>query len=95
MTCWKYALDPYITVLGTETSRITPILLEMPGFQSSVHINIYLPTAGREAEFIDCLASLQATIDKISDEYPSALVYIRGIYSKDCFKTRPDLQTLL
>ena len=78
MTCWKYTLDPYITVLGTETSRITPILLEMPGFQSSVHINIYLPTAGREAEFIDCLASLQATIDKISDEYPSALAYIRG-----------------
>ena len=78
MTCWEASLDPYITILDTETSRVTPIILEMPGYQTSAHINVYLPTAGLEAEFVESLASLQATIDKISDEYPSALIYIRG-----------------
>ena len=78
LTAWKSNLDPFVTVLTTESSRILPILLELPGFQPTIHINIYLPTSGREKEFIDALANLQNTVDELSEKYPTALVYIRG-----------------
>ena len=71
-------LDPFVTVLTTESSRILPILLELPGYQPTIHINIYLPTSGREKEFIDALANLQNTVDELSEKYPTALVYYRG-----------------
>ena len=45
LTAWKSNLDPFVTVLNTESSRILPILLELPGYQPTIHINIYLPTS--------------------------------------------------
>ena len=78
MTLWKKSLDPFITVFQTQSSRILPIILDVPGLQTSAHINIYLPTAGRENEFVDELATLQNTIEDISEKYPAAIIYIRG-----------------
>ena len=75
---WRRALDPYVTVIPAQSSRILPIILELPGHQTSIHINIYLPTAGKEALFMDILALLQATIEELCDSYPNALVYVRG-----------------
>ena len=53
-------------------------MLEKPGYQTSIHITIYLPTAGKESEFVKELSILQNTIDKLCDEHPDSLVFIRG-----------------
>ena len=78
LTAWKSCLDPYISVLNTKSSRILPILLEIPNSQPTIHINIYLPTTGLDKQYIDELANLQNTIEDVSEQYPTALVYVRG-----------------
>ena len=47
MTMWRRSLDPYVTVHATESASIIPIIFEPPGLQASVHLTVYLPTAGR------------------------------------------------
>ena len=78
MAFWLRSLDPYISVLEPTSSRILAIVLDMPGYQVSAHIAIYLPTAGKDSEFVEELAILEATIDHIHEKYPSCCLYIRG-----------------
>ena len=78
LALWKKELDAYITVLEPPSSHILPLLLEKPGYQKTIHITIYLPTAGKEVEFMKELSALQNTIDKLCDDYPDSLIFIRG-----------------
>ena len=78
LTMWKAELDHLVTILPSETSRITTLVLDPPETLTTIHINIYLPTSGKESQFINCLATLQATIDDASAQYPDALIYVRG-----------------
>ena len=70
MTLWSKDLDPYVTILEPVSSRILVLVLDVPGFQVSVHTNIYLPTSGKEAEFMEQLVLLEDTIDHINDNTP-------------------------
>ena len=54
------------------------ILLNCPGFPATAHINIYLPTAGRDADYISDLSKLDNTLDEIAEEYDDPVVIIRG-----------------
>ena len=50
----------------------------MPGYQTSIHITVYLSTAGRDAEFMKDLVVLQNTIDHLGDKFPDSLIFVRG-----------------
>ena len=78
MTLWRKELDPYVTILEPTSSRILVLVLDVPGFQVNIHINIYLPTSGKEEEFMEQLALLEDTIDHINEKYPDSVHYIRG-----------------
>ena len=78
LTMWKHDLDPYITVLEPVSSRILAVILDKPGFQVSIHINIYLSTAGKESEFVQDLALLEDTIEDAYEKYPHSVLHIRG-----------------
>ena len=56
LTLWDKHLDPYITILEPTSSRILALVLDRPGYQVSIHLNIYLHTAGKEADFMEDLA---------------------------------------
>ena len=88
---WKKELDPFITVLAPETSRILTVIIEKPGYQTSAHITVYLTTSGssKDAQFIRDLAQLQETIEYVSEKYPDILIYIRGDANASV-KPRPD-----
>ena len=49
---WSSELDPYITILPTPTSAILPCRVSLPGLIISYHICIYLPTAGKDDQFV-------------------------------------------
>ena len=72
---WKKSLDKYVTIHEVQSSRILPIIIDQPGYQPSVHINIYLPTAGREDEFVEELSVLENVVDDILEKHPNALTY--------------------
>ena len=91
LVLWKKELDPFITVLAPETSRILTVIIEKPGYQTSAHITVYLTTSGssKDAQFIRDLAQLQETIEYVSEKYPDILIYIRGDANASV-KPRPD-----
>ena len=78
MTLWKKHLDPYITILEPSSSRILVLVLDKPGYQISIHINIYLSTAGKEPDFLEDLALLEETAEAAFEKYPDSVLYIRG-----------------
>ena len=77
MIMWRSKLDPYVKVLPASSSSSLPILLSIPGLCTTAHIAVYLPTSGKESEFITALAALEVTINMINEEYPCP-IYIRG-----------------
>ena len=50
----------------------------MPGLSVTIHVGIYLPTSGLDAEFVHEISKLENTIDDLSDKYPQACIFIRG-----------------
>ena len=78
MVMWETSLDSFITVIPTTSSSLTALLLKIPGLVTSVHIAIYLPTSGKEVEFVSALSSLDCCIDDILDTNPNAQIFIRG-----------------
>ena len=78
MALWKKELDPYVTVHQSPTPSILPLVFDHPSHQLSVHLTIYLPTAGRDADFTDALAHLANILSELRDLHPEAHFYIRG-----------------
>ena len=54
------------------------MILDKPGYQVSIHVKIYLHTAGKEAEFMEDLSLLENTIEEMFEKYPDSVLYIRG-----------------
>ena len=75
---WKKHLDPYISVLEPSSSRILALALQKPGYQTSIHITVYLSTAGKDNDFMKELVNLQDTIDNVLEKYPNSLLFVRG-----------------
>ena len=78
LVMWKHALDPYVTVAPLHTAAFLPVFLHIPGFQPSIHIALYLPTAGKDAEYFLELSALKAFIEDALDKAPNTAIFIRG-----------------
>ena len=78
MVMWRRSLDPHIQIHPVLTSAFLPIILQPPSTRPSVHIAIYLPTSGKEYEFITELASLKNCLDEINEKYSQPAIFIRG-----------------
>ena len=59
LTLYKKHLEPFLTEIESSSSRILPILLKIPGYPPTSHINIYMPTAGKDAEYLEELSKLK------------------------------------
>ena len=78
MILWKRTLDKYVTALPILTSSFLPILFSPPGSPPSVHISLYLPTLGREAEFVEEISKLTVFLEDHLENNQEHIVYIRG-----------------
>ena len=74
---WKSELDPYILPLPTTSPAFLPILLHIPGFSPSIHIALYLPTSGRDSDFVSSLSQLDSFILETASTH-NCPIYIRG-----------------
>ena len=75
---WTKALDPYVTIHTVSTCSYTPLILQLPGYQVSIHIALYLPTSGRDLEFVSELSNLRICVDELQELYPDSTIFIRG-----------------
>ena len=78
LALWRKWLDPYVTILPTQSPAFLPLLLRLPGARISVHIAIYLPTHGKDPDFIDVMAALKNCIDDLNNKYINPIIFIRG-----------------
>ena len=78
MAMWKVEHDAYITIHPVLTTSFLPLVFSPPGSPVTVHIVLYLPTSGRETEFIEQIILLRSTILELQDKHRGSLVYLRG-----------------
>ena len=78
MILWKRSLDKYISVFPVSTPSFLPVIFSPPGSPVSAHFSLYLPTAGRETDFLDQISQLSLSIDMIQEKYNDCLLFIRG-----------------
>ena len=81
LTMWKHCLNSCIEIHQTTTPAITPIIFNPPGFHSSVHICVYLPTAGLETQFLEELSNLSSIVDELRVRYPDSPLFLRGDFN--------------
>ena len=58
MILWKKEYDPYVKIQPPKTSSFLAMEFSPPGLPTTVHICVYLPTAGKEGKFVDNLAQM-------------------------------------
>ena len=78
MVLWHCELDPYITIHPSTTASCSTIVLNKPGLTPSIHITIYLPTSGKETEFLTELSNLDCVLEEMKEKYPDCPVFLRG-----------------
>ena len=81
MVLWKAEHDPFVSIIPVECSAFLPITFKPPGFTPSIHIAIYLPTQGKESQFVDCIAKLSLCIHKLVEKHPGAALHLRGDFN--------------
>ena len=65
----------------SSTSSFLTIIYDCPDLVLSIHIVVYLPTAGRDSEFVEELAKLDACIQGIYENHPGATIFLRGDFN--------------
>ena len=78
MVMWRTQLAPFITVYKPSSPAFLPIILRLPNLPPSIHVALYLPTAGKEAEYLTELAKLKIFLDEIKLKFPNSAVFLRG-----------------
>ena len=78
LVMWEKRLDPYLSVHLFSSPAFLPVVIDIPGFKTMIHIAVYLPTSGKEAEFLDELSNLKNAVENLLTKHPSAAVFIRG-----------------
>ena len=77
MAMWRSELDPFIKVLPTSSSSVLPLILSLPGRSPTAHVTVYLPTHGREADFVSALGVLDSSLQQIKEDF-ACPIYVRG-----------------
>ena len=78
MVLWKRSLDKYISIHPVECTGFLPVVYNPPGSPISIHIALYLPTSGRDIDFIDQITQLSNCIDDLNEKYQDCLIFLRG-----------------
>ena len=79
MALWKRNLDQFITtVFPSPSSSILPIVFAPPKRLPALLLTIYLPTAGRDAQFVEEITNLYNIIYELREKYPDGMLFLRG-----------------
>ena len=78
LVLWAKHLDPYVTIHKPATSSFTVMILQLPGSAVTIHVALYLPTSGKDNNFISELTNLRVCLTELAAIYPHSVVFLRG-----------------
>ena len=78
MVMWKTELTEYVTIQPVKSTSFLPIIFSPPGSPVTVHIALYLPTAGRDIDYVDQITKLDNCIADLKAKHEDCVVFIRG-----------------
>ena len=82
MVLWHSSLSPFIKILPSSSPSFISVLLSPPGHLPSLHTGVYLPTAGRDGEWLSTLIELEDHIVKTKEKHEGPLaVFLRGDFN--------------
>ena len=81
MVMWHTSLSPYIKVLPTTSPSFVSVLLTPPGILPSLHTSVYLPTAGKDGEWLATLVQLEAHVMENIVKYGKLATFLRGDFN--------------
>ena len=82
MVLWKKHLDPFVSIWTEDVSpAFLPLVLSPLDSITSIHISIYLPTSGKNVEFVEEMVKLDICLQKMVAKHPEAAIFIRGDFN--------------
>ena len=81
MILWKTEHDPFVKLVPVGCSAFQPIIFKPPGHALSIQVAVYLPTQGKENEFVNSIAKLSLCLDQLSEQHPEAVFCLRGDFN--------------
>ena len=78
MILWKRELDQYVSVQASPSSSFLAIVFSPPGHPPTIHLSVYLPTAGKDREYTEEVLKIAQFVTELGGKYPGASIYIRG-----------------
>ena len=81
MVLWNSSLSPFMKVLQSSSSSFISVLFSPDNLLPSVHIGVYLPTSGREGEWLASLSELEEHIADIAERFDPFSLFLRGDFN--------------
>ena len=81
MVIWRKELDPFITIHPVKSTSFLPMIYNPPDLPLSIQLAIYLPTSGRESDFLEAIAELDVCIAELAEKYLAAVVFLHGDFN--------------
>ena len=78
MVLWKHSLDQFVTPIQPVSQSFQPIVFHPPNSPPSLQIALYLPTCGKETEFIEEISKLRYFLEDFLENNSDHAIYIRG-----------------
>ena len=79
---WHKSLSPHLKVLETSSSSFVSVLLSPPGLMPSLHTAVYLPTTGKEGEWLSSLLDLEQHVMEVIEKHHGELAtYLHGDFN--------------
>ena len=82
MIMWHNSLSPHLKVLDTPSPSFVSVLLSPPGLLPSLHSSVYLPTAGKDGDWLTALVDLEQHVMEVIDKhYGHIATFLRGDFN--------------
>ena len=81
MVLWHKSLSPFLKVLPTCSPSFVSVLLSPPGILPSLHTAVYLPTAGKDGDWLATIMYLESHFVENVERYGDVAVYLRGDFN--------------
>ena len=81
MVFWHKSLSPFLKVLPTCSPSFVSVLLSPPGILPSLHTAVYLPTAGKDGDWLATIMDLENHVAENVERYGDVAVFLRGDFN--------------